>query len=375
MTFFNHLLTDNSRIDVVSSGAIEQSYLPHAPQYRARGVPPRLVSAKRNTSPSPFGIVGQSAAIKAVHNQIALYANTPFPVLIEGETGSGKELVAAALHQLGNTDAPYKAVNCAAISPALLEPTLFGCCKGAFTGATHAQPGFFEDAANGTLFLDEIGELSLELQAKLLRVLENGEYQRVGETSTRKSNARIIAATNRNLRVAVNAGAFREDVYHRLHVFFIPVPPLRELGTDKILLLKHFRAVYAQQFKQQPFKLSSEAKLAWQQYGFPGNTRELRNIVIRLSTKYPGITVELAQLCEEFVQQNSLPSPALQHTKSIHQQLSSGKFNLAATLREQEISYIKAALNLTSGNISDASKLLCINRTTLHSRIKMEGHI
>lgn len=300
-----------------------------------------------------------------------MYAAIPFPVLIQGESGSGKELVAAALQRQGNhPNAPFKALNCAAISPTLIEPSLFGYSKGAFTGATSAQSGFFEDASDGTLFLDEIGELPLELQTKLLRVLENGEYQRVGETGTRKSNARIIAATNRNLRNMVKDGTFREDLYHRLNVFSISVPPLRELGPDKLVLLNHFRAYYARQIKQKPFELLADALQCWEQYNFPGNTRELRNIVIRLSTKYPGQPVSAMQLQDEFD-----PLEISSHTQdatspeSIKQQLLQGSFSLDQHLRTQEGYYIAAALELASGNISEAAKLLGINRTTLHSRM------
>ena len=323
-----------------------------------------------------LGIIGQNPAIQALRSQIAKYAAMPFPVLIEGESGCGKELVASALQKLGNNpDAPFKILNCAAISPTLIEPTLFGHGKGAFTGATSAQSGFFEDATNGTLFLDEIGELPLELQAKLLRVLENGEYQRVGETATRKSHARIIAATNRNLRDAVKSGIFRNDLYHRLNVFSINVPPLRELGHDKLVLLNYFRTYYSQQIKQTPFELSPEALQYWNQYSFPGNTRELRNIVIRLATKYPGQTISPAQLQNEF---DPLETPAYApdtisaNLTSIKQQLQQGNFNLDQCLRELEGYYIAAALELASGNISEASKLLGINRTTLHSR--MDAH-
>lgn len=323
-----------------------------------------------------LGIIGQSPAIQALRSQIATYAAMPFPVLIEGESGCGKELVASALQKLGsNPDAPFKILNCAAISPTLIEPTLFGHGKGAFTGATNAQSGFFEDATNGTLFLDEIGELPLELQAKLLRVLENGEYQRVGETVTRKSHARIIAATNRNLRDAVKSGIFRNDLYHRLNVFSINVPPLRELGHDKLVLLNYFRTYYSQQIKQTPFEFSPEALQYWNQYNFPGNTRELRNIVIRLATKYPGQTISPAQLQNEF---DPLETPAYApdtipaNLTSIKQQLQQGNFNLDQCLRELEGYYIAAALELASGNISEASKLLGINRTTLHSR--MDAH-
>ena len=167
-------------------------------------------------------------------------------MLIEGESGSGKELVATRLHRLSPRAArPYFSLNCAAISPQLVEPTLFGYVKGAFTGAQATKAGFFEDAADGTLFLDEIGELPLEMQAKLLRVLENGEYQRVGETQRRVARCRVIAATNRDLRRAVREGAFRADLYHRLSVFTLSVPPLRELDQDKLAAARPLPAAQA----------------------------------------------------------------------------------------------------------------------------------
>ena len=357
-----------------------------------------------------FGIIGESTRIKVLRDQITLYATLPFPVLIEGESGSGKELVASAIQKNGpKPDAPFKVLNCAAISPTLIEPTLFGYSKGAFTGATSAQSGFFEDASDGTLFLDEIGELPLELQTKLLRVLENGEYQRVGETTARISQARIIAATNRNLRDAVRAGIFRSDLYHRLNVFPISVPPLRELGKDKLLLLDHFREFYAQQIKQAPFDLNPEALQLWERYNFPGNNRELRNIVIRLATKYPGKVVDARQLEDEFDPFETPPTPdrrkqpedrrqrrqggdvtppdwvmsSNQHSASDRETgspvygdigraqeiLKAGNFNLDQHMREQEAQFISAALELVSGNISEAAKLLGINRTTLHSRM------
>lgn len=318
-----------------------------------------------------LGIVGQSPAIEALRSQIMMYAAMPYPVLIEGESGCGKELVAAAIQKLAdNPDAPFKVLNCAAISPTLIEPTLFGHSKGAFTGATSAQSGFFEDASGGTLFLDEIGELALELQTKLLRVLENGEYQRIGETTTRKSRARIIAATNRNLRNAVKAGTFRDDLYHRLNVFSITVPALRELGQDKLVLLNHFRAYYAQQTGQAPFELDAEALRHWECYSFPGNTRELRNIVIRLTAKYPGQTVSAMQLQEEFDPlETENRGQRAEDRNRLFDNIKADNFNLDRYLREQEGLYIAAALELAAGNISEAARLLGINRTTLHSRM------
>jgi DNA-binding NtrC family response regulator len=329
---------------------------------------------KQNTEDTKLlGIVGQSAPIQAMRNQISLYAPTPFPVLIEGESGSGKELVAAALQRLNsNSNAPFLVFNCAAISPNLLASTLFGHAKGAYTGAIQAQSGFFEDAADGILFLDEIGELPPDLQANLLRVLENGEFQRVGETLTRKSRARIIAATNRDLRQEVRAGNFRNDLYHRLSVFTIQVPPLRELGADKRLLLNHFRDFYAKQIQRPKFDLDSNALQLLESYNFPGNTRELRNITIRLITKYPGLSVNANQLAAELdllqgIENTDYTAPS-DHARRVLE--GSNNFNLDNLLQEQTSLYINAAMELSHNNISEAAKLLGMNRTTLYSRME-----
>jgi two-component system nitrogen regulation response regulator GlnG len=302
-------------------------------------------------------------------------------VLIEGESGSGKEIVASCcLHRLtARRDKPYFALNCAAISPTLVEPTLFGYAKGAFTGAIQAKSGYFEDAEDGTLFLDEIGELPLDLQPKLLRVLENGEFQRVGETQQRISRARVIAATNRDLRKEVREGRFRADLYHRLSVFTINVPPLREMGDDKVLLLRHYRTFYAQQAQQLPFELSDEALSRWQDYGFPGNVRELRNIVIRLATKYPGRPVGFAELEDELdsgteeLPSTWLPPQDIDELSQIalRQLQQRGQFNLDDTLLRWEQGYIQAALKLSHGNVSQAARLLGVNRTTLYNRMEV----
>jgi DNA-binding NtrC family response regulator len=308
--------------------------------------------------------VGASPALTKLKNQIAQFAAAPYPVLIEGESGSGKELVARRLHRLSPREArPYLSLNCAAISPQLVEPTLFGYVKGAFTGAAANKAGFFEDAADGTLFLDEIGELPLDMQAKLLRVLENGEYQRVGETQRRTARCRVIAATNRDLRRAVREGAFRADLYHRLSVFTLGVPPLRELENDRLLLLQHFR--------KSAFELDAAASARWLRYEFPGNVRELRNIVIRLDAKYPGQRVSVAELEPELDVEhphsgesgNALVEQALRQLER------GGPFDLDQTLKAWERGYIEAALRLTRGNVTQAAKLLGINRTTLYSRM------
>ncbi|WP_263770172.1 sigma-54-dependent transcriptional regulator [Propionivibrio soli] len=338
----------------------------------------------------PPSLIGDSAAIRKLRLQLQQYANSPFPVLIEGESGSGKEIVASqCLHyDTQRSTQPFLALNCAAISPNLVEPTLFGYAKGAFTGATMAKSGYFEDAAEGTLFLDEIGELPLELQAKLLRVLENGEYQRVGETSKRLSRARIIAATNRDLRKEVRTGNFRADLYHRLSVFSVSVPPLRDMEGDKLLLLDHFRQRYATQSRQIPFALSEEAESLWTAYGFPGNVRELRNIVIRLTAKFPGQTVSRRALEDELDLQDdprvSAPldgQPAAATNETLVAEASrrlqkTEPFNLDQLLAETERNYIEAALRLAHGNVSQAARLLGINRTTLYNRMEASarGH-
>ena len=319
-------------------------------------------------------LVGASPVLAKLKHQIAQFAGSPYPVLIEGESGSGKELVARNLHRLSpRSSRPYLTLNCAAISPTLVEPTLFGYVKGAFTGAASNKAGYFEDAQDGTLLLDEIGELPLELQAKLLRVLENGEYQPVGETQRRVSRCRVIAATNRDLRRDVKQGAFRADLYHRLSVFTLNVPPLREMEGDKLQLLDHFRRFYAAQSGMQPFEFDEDAVARWVLYDFPGNVRELRNIVIRLTTKYSGQRVSVAELEPELDLEALFPGSAAEGGAIVDQaarQLErSGAFNLDETLRAWERGYIEAALRLTRGNVSQAAKLLGVNRTTLYSRM------
>jgi len=328
-------------------------------------------------------LIGASPVLQKLKSQISQYADSPFPALIEGESGSGKEVVANCLHRLScRKDKPWFALNCAAIAPTLVEPTLFGYSKGAFTGATANKSGYFEDAQEGTLFLDEIGELPLELQAKLLRVLENGEFQRVGETQQRVSHARVIAATNRDLRQEIKAGRFRADLYHRLSVFSISVPPLRETGEDKVALLAHFSRFYAEQAELAPFSLDEGAMQLWRDYRFPGNVRELKNIVIRLTTKHPGQKLSSLELEPELDREaqpeaGAEPGPpddpqALIEQARRHLQRER-QFNLDDILKAWEQGYIEAAMRLTHGNVSQAAKMLGINRTTLYSRMEHQG--
>jgi DNA-binding NtrC family response regulator len=325
--------------------------------------------------------IGRSPAVQKLKSQVGQYADSPFPALVEGESGTGKDVVSNLLHRLSwRKSKPWYALNCAAIAPTLVEPTLFGYVKGAFTGATQNKSGYFEDAGEGTLFLDEIGELPLELQAKLLRVLENGEFQRVGETQQRFSRARVVAATNRDLRAEIRKGAFRADLYHRLSVFTISVPALRDMEDDRLPLLEHFAKFYSAQARVAPFSLDESGLRAWRGYRFPGNVRELRNIVIRLTTKYAGQKLSAAELEPEFDLEsrdaNAETSPGLsadpetlveQARRHLEQQRN---FNLDDMLKTWEQGYIEAAMKITRGNVSQAAKVLGINRTTLYSRME-----
>ncbi len=343
----------------------------HALQFRAAEI-----SGEGAADTDP--LIGKSPALQKLKSQISQYADSPFPALIEGESGTGKELVAVLLHRLSwRRSKPWYALNCAAIAPTLVEPTLFGYTKGAFTGATQNKSGYFEDADDGTLFLDEIGELPLELQAKLLRVLENGEYQRVGETQQRFSRARVIAATNRDLRQEIRKSQFRPDLYHRLSVFTISVPPLRDMDEDKALLLEHYRRFYAEQAKMPPFSLDDAAQKAWRDYHFPGNVRELRNIVIRLTTKYAGQKLSAVEIEPEFDLEApvdngaGVPSDPGTLIEQAQRHLQRERnFDLDNMLKAWEQGYIEAAMKLTRGNVSQAAKMLGINRTTLYSRME-----
>ncbi|MDZ4255926.1 MAG: sigma-54 dependent transcriptional regulator [Sulfuritalea sp.] len=362
-------------------GATEFVGKPADPEY-LRKLIHRVLSFRDTSTEVDDGLIGESAPLQKLRAQLRQFAHSPFPVLIEGESGSGKELAAAALHRLSERAAkPYLALNCAAISPNLVEATLFGHSKGAFTGASGPRAGYFEDASDGTLFLDEIGELPLDLQPKLLRVLENGEFQRIGETQARHSSARILAATNRDLKKEVREGRFRADLYHRLSVFTVAIPPLRELGDDRIRLLEHFRAVYAAQANLSRFWLTTGATELLLDYRFPGNVRELRNIAIRLTTKFAGKEVDVLELEAELDLGNEapavgvLPAPTLAGQAelvaiALNDLQSRRDFDLDATLRRWEEAYIEAAQQLAHNNMSQAARLLGVNRTTLYNRIE-----
>lgn len=321
-------------------------------------------------------IIGDSVSMQMVNDQISQFADSPFPVLIEGDSGTGKELVARALHDNSiRRDEPYLAINCAAIAPDLLEAQLFGHAKGAFTGAAHEHKGFFIEVGKGTLFLDEIGELPIALQSKLLRVIESGEFYRIGETKELRSEARIVAATNKNLAGEISAGNFRNDLYHRLSILNIKLPALNQRGDDVFLLLNAFIESYSETVS--PFVLDDGARELWQQYDYPGNVRELRNIVIRLGTKYPGQSVNKEQLSSELETQLSANALVDNETsvsdEMITKQIKAGDFDLDKLIDEIESRSIRIALEMNGNNVSKAAKSLKINRTTLYSRVQKLG--
>ncbi len=368
---------------VVLSGQDAEASARHARalgayDFHAKPIPPaqlresllraaQLARDERQRQRATATLLGNSAPMRQLRSRITQLAETPFSLLIEGESGTGKELVARALHEAGRgSGKPFVVLNCAAIAPSLIESALFGHARGAYTGAAVARPGYFEDAADGTLFLDEIGELPLELQPKLLRALEGGDFQRIGETKPRQVTARVIAATNRNLRAEVRAGRFRADLFHRLSVLSQTLPPLRELGDDRFLLLDHFVAELSARTGLPPFNLDEDARQLWASYFFPGNVRELRNIVMRLLARRGPGQIDCGTLAGEL----DLEDTYIEAVAA--DELGEG-FSLDMALRRTEARYIEAALRESRGSISGAARLLGINRSTLYGRLAALG--
>ncbi|MDL2210029.1 sigma-54 dependent transcriptional regulator [Desulfovibrio sp. OttesenSCG-928-O18] len=248
------------------------------------------------------GIIGQSTTLKEVFRILTKVAPTESTVLVTGESGTGKELLVRALHENSlRHDKPFVPINCGAIPKDLLESELFGHEKGAFTHAIKTRPGRFEMADGGTIFLDEIGEMDLTLQVKILRVLQEKEIERVGGSGVKKVDVRIVAATNRDLEQEVAAGRFREDLYYRLNVIPLHLPPLRERGGDIMLLVDHFLDSFCRKRGRKPFTVSPEAKKALMAYSWPGNVRELENFMERVSILCEGPTVTVSDLPQKIL--------------------------------------------------------------------------
>jgi len=310
---------------------------------------------EQNTIPSFDEIVGHSPALQRVLRQVEVVAPTDSGVLIQGETGTGKELIAQAIHnRSARRDRPFVKVNCAAIPSGLLESELFGHEKGAFTGAIMRKPGRFEVADKGTLFLDEVGDIPLDLQAKLLRVLQEHEFERLGSSRTQQVDVRVIAATHRDLKQMVEEGTFRSDLYYRLHVFPLTVPPLRDRREDIPLIVRHFVDKYARRMNRQIETIPAKAMEVFTNYSWPGNVRELQNFIERAVILSPG---------------TSLRAPLDELTEV------SSRTDLS-TLEEMEREHVLRALresNWVTGGPNGAAVRLGMKRTTLAYRIRKLG--
>ena len=312
---------------------------------------------------APFdAIIGGSAAIQGILEMIRGLRDSSITVLIQGESGTGKELIARAVHLTSRPHGPFVAVNCGAIPTYLMESELFGHERGAFTGAVAQTKGKFEVAQGGTLLLDEIGELDRDLQVKLLRVLQEKEYQRVGGNKTYRTNARIIAATSRDLKTIMKKGLFREDLYYRLNVLPLHLPPLRERTEDIPLLLKHF--FHQSSPDAASGSLPAISKDAWEallNYSYPGNIRELANLVERLTVICRGEPITLADLPREVLEGTGQTAESSGRLKELPQE--------GVSLREVERELILKTLRKTSGNKLAAAKMLGITRRLLYLRL------
>ena len=321
--------------------------------------------------PGRSPIIGRSEAFHEVAALVREIARIPSTVLITGESGTGKELVARAIHDLSDRkDAGFIAINCASIPAALLESELFGHEKGAFTGASCRKKGLFEEAHHGTIFLDEIGEMDMVMQSKLLRVLQGRTLRRVGSVKDIAIDVRVIAATNRDLKLKIADKSFREDLFYRLNVFPIHIPPLRERPADIAALASYFLDSFSRAFGRDFRDVSPEAERLMEQYAWPGNIRELRNVIERICIMRSGPTLLPEQLPQEIrdLQANRLPSTGLAaELASLPPDL-----GLDEAICAMERSLIEQALEKTAGNVLQTALNLKIPRGTL--RYKMDKY-
>jgi DNA-binding NtrC family response regulator len=329
----------------------------------------------RAISGARYGIIGNSRGILDVYAVLDRVADTPTTVLITGESGTGKELVARALHENSSRkDKPFIKVNCAAIPKDLMESELFGYERGAFTGAVGSKPGRFELASAGTLFLDEIGSIPVEMQVKLLRALQESEFERVGGIKTIRVDVRLVAATNSDLKKEIAAGAFREDLYYRLNVVPIRLPALRERAQDISLLVQHFIEKFNQRLKKNIVGIEPEAERLLASYPWPGNIRELENVIERAVLFSDGTSLKSADLPPELREGSSgsrisSPPPAVQDAAGVD----GLKEQVKAAMSRLERELIMKALDQTHANVTHAARLLKISRKGLQLKMKELG--
>jgi Nif-specific regulatory protein len=302
-------------------------------------------------------LIGGSSPMKQIDKFIARVGPTASTVLIRGESGTGKELIARAIHRASpRSKAVFVAINCAALRNELLESELFGHEKGAFTSAIALKKGKFEIADGGTIFLDEVGELATELQAKLLRVLQEREFERIGGNKPIKVDVRVVAATNRDLAEAIKQGCFRRDLYYRLNVVSIESPPLRQRGEDILILADYFAAKYANRYNSRTRGISAEAQAHLRQYSWPGNVRELQNAIERAVVLGESDMIFPEDLPEAVIEAGPCSSTS---PMDFHDGVRAAKRRL-----------IQNALDQARGNYADAARLLGVNRTYLHRLIR-----
>lgn len=322
---------------------------------------------------SRYGIIGQSPAIQPLYAILDRVADTPTTVLVTGESGTGKELVARALHESSSRrDKPFIKVNCAAIPKDLMESELFGYEKGAFTGAVASKPGRFELATGGTLFLDEIGTIPIEMQVKLLRAIQESEFERVGGIKTLRVDVRLVAATNSDLKKQIATGTFREDLYYRLNVVPIHLPPLRDRDNDTLLLARHFIAKFDARLGKQVEGFEPDAERALLTYPWPGNIRELENVIERAVLFCDAPKLRLQDLSPEVRCEGAPASvpPSAIATPTAGDGL---KEQVKAAMARLERELIVRALEQTRGNVTHAARLLKISRKGLQLKMKELG--
>jgi len=314
-------------------------------------------------------LVGSSPRMRIVRALIAKLANNNSTVLITGESGTGKELAARAVHEMSaRRDQSFVPVNCGAIPEELLESELFGHVRGAFTGAVNGRQGRFQLANGGTLFLDEIGDMSPKLQVKLLRVLQEREFEPVGSDHPVRVDVRVLAATNRDLRSAVREGKFREDLFYRLNVLPLELPALREREGDIPVLIYYFLNLHSRRKNKGSIHLASDALAALENYSWPGNVRELENLAERLVVLNDGGTIGRDEL-PDYVINNSAP----QHHRQPDVMLPSEGVDLDGVLEKIENGFIEQAMQRARGNKTMAAELLRLNRTTFIERLRKKG--
>lgn len=314
------------------------------------------------------GIISESPIMWRLFSSLEKIARSNSTTLILGESGTGKELVAKALHKLSGRTGKLVPVNCGAIPEEILESELFGHEKGAFTGAVANKIGRFQLADGGTIFLDEIGEMSPKLQVKLLRVLQERVVEPVGSTRSIEVNVRVIAATNKDLREEVKAGRFREDLFYRLQVVPIELPPLRQRGNDVLILAQYFLERMAGVMGKPSLTLTDEAKAILKNYSFPGNIRELENLMERVAVLSDGTEVRAEDLPEYL-----LSSRTVTEVIECPDEIPSDGLDFNSLVEAYETKLITVALNQTRGNKKAAAALLRLNRTTLVEKIKKKG--